>query len=209
MLVHLLQNRVYKFKLHIQVEKLNFIVLALLEINSSTYKIYDGPGHLSNQLKLNNRSIVTTSAFQCMIYISSYFFLTNTFLEYYSQVHNITTSFNVTQFKYSLIKIPQPHIISYLLQKLWQEHQTTWMLPLITLQIITNIVLYVLMVVLSFMKRKKGFTKRKDQFVLIVDIFTNIETYIQKGQRCYCSCMPTKVMGHCLYPWTFPQLGVE
>ena len=58
--VHFPKNRIYNLRLHIQVEKLNFIVLTFLGINSGTHKIDDGPDHLSNQLKLNNRSIVTT-----------------------------------------------------------------------------------------------------------------------------------------------------
>ena len=99
---YLLHSREYKLKLHIQVEKLYFIVFVCLNINNSTYEIYDGPDNLSDQLKLNSRFIHTTSGFQCMIYITSYSIITNNILKYYSKVHNITTTLNIAKFKYSV-----------------------------------------------------------------------------------------------------------
>ena len=106
--VYLLHSREYKLKLHIQVKKLYFIIFVCLNMNSSMYEIHDEPDNLSSKLKLNNKSIHTTSAFQCMIHMTSSLIPTTNILEYYSQVHNITTTIDIAKFKYSVINFSSP-----------------------------------------------------------------------------------------------------
>ena len=101
--VYLISSREYKLKLHIQVEKFNCIVIIFNDIKNSSHHVYDGPDNLSKQLNPTNKSTYTTSAFQCMVYISSHLFFTNTSLKYNSQVNKITKYMNVTQFQNLLI----------------------------------------------------------------------------------------------------------
>ena len=104
--VYLSSSREYKQKLHIQVEKFNCILIIFNDIKNSSHDVYDGPDSVSNQLNPNNKSTYTTSAFQCMVYISSHLFITNTSLKYYSKVNTITNYVNITQFQNLFLNFP-------------------------------------------------------------------------------------------------------
>ena len=108
----LLSSREYKLKLHIQVENFNYILINFNDIKNSSHDVYDGPDNLSNQLNPNNKSTYTTSAFQCVIYISSHLFITTTSLKYYSKENKITKYINITQFQNLLMNTSSTTFLS-------------------------------------------------------------------------------------------------
>ena len=97
----------FKKKLHVQVERIKFIDLYLYikdDYLSDIY-IYDGPDELSRKIQPKSNSFYETSAFQCILYISTHFNFQNLTLNYSSFMQNINKILYIsksTQTRYSL-----------------------------------------------------------------------------------------------------------
>ena len=66
-----LHKKIYRTRVHCQVEKWKVMTVSLLKLKNLIYKIHDGPDELSDQFTQNNKHIYITSTFQCTLYISS------------------------------------------------------------------------------------------------------------------------------------------
>ena len=198
--VLLLSRRKYKLKLHIQVEKFNCILINLNDIKNSSHDVYDGPDNLSNQLNPNNKSTYTTSAFQCMLYISSRLFITTTSLKYYSQVNKITKHINIIQFQNLPVNFPSNSSTFFSIVKL------TTIAPSrlnITITNFTKNYKYndsCNYAGIAFYDKVQKFILRKDQYAWMVEIFINIEISIQSDPKCYLSCIPFTIVDQCTFP---------
>ena len=90
----------------LQVQKVHQVFILSLSLMTNKFKVYDGPGILSNTLM--SRTLQKCSTFQCIIYILTY---KRTFLKFYSKMQPLSKRLKIHQGKDFSISLPNKNCL--------------------------------------------------------------------------------------------------